>query len=403
MTSLTKQKTNGVQIKNVSGLLFIGDPHLESRQHGFRKDDFPQVALKKLAWCLEYAKAENLQPFLLGDLFQFPRENPNWLLSEIIELLDEPLPAIYGNHDVRENSVKNDDSIQILFGSGRLRQVTQTDPWRGSVDGNSVCVTGVSWGQDRYLKELAAPDGGADLAICMTHHDILIPGYEEGGTIKPREVIGLDLVMNGHIHRRLDRVSKGSTHWITAGNILRQKRSELTRSHVPAVVCVVPAKNTSQPIVEQAPAIDSTTVNPATGKSAMGKSASRDAKPSPSAAVAPTPVAPEILSQIEAGGACIHAFDWVGRNDVDWQCRWVSVPHQPFDVVFHSHVEVADEVENEGSDFIADLRELIERKTDSGAGLSEYLANNLTQFEPQVADEILRLKDEVTANLTAKN
>ena len=42
------------------GLLVIGDPHVEGRQPGFRKDDFPNVILKKIAWCLEYAESYQL-------------------------------------------------------------------------------------------------------------------------------------------------------------------------------------------------------------------------------------------------------------------------------------------------------------------------------------------------------
>jgi hypothetical protein len=38
------------------GILFIGDPHLASRQVGFRKDDYPRVILKKLSWCIYYCR-----------------------------------------------------------------------------------------------------------------------------------------------------------------------------------------------------------------------------------------------------------------------------------------------------------------------------------------------------------
>ena len=31
-----------------SGLLFIGDPHVESRQPGFRKDDYQRVILREI-------------------------------------------------------------------------------------------------------------------------------------------------------------------------------------------------------------------------------------------------------------------------------------------------------------------------------------------------------------------
>ena len=41
------------------GLLFVGDPHLASRVPGFRKDDYPRVALEKLPLLLI------LQPTLL--------------------------------------------------------------------------------------------------------------------------------------------------------------------------------------------------------------------------------------------------------------------------------------------------------------------------------------------------
>ena len=62
------------------GLLFIGDPHLASRPPGFRKDDYPATILEKLRWCLHYAEENNLRPIFLGDLFDFPRDNANWLL-----------------------------------------------------------------------------------------------------------------------------------------------------------------------------------------------------------------------------------------------------------------------------------------------------------------------------------
>jgi len=112
-TAPVKTLTDASTEVSVEGLLFIGDPHLEARVPGFRCDNYPEVILKKFRWCLNYAKANRLQPFLLGDLFQLPQDNPNWLLSEIIDCIDEPLPAIYGNHDVRENFLK--PMIQSTF------------------------------------------------------------------------------------------------------------------------------------------------------------------------------------------------------------------------------------------------------------------------------------------------
>ena len=331
---------------DVQGLLFIGDPHLEARIPGFRKDDYPQVALKKFRWCLRYARKNQLQPILLGDLFQLPQDNPNWLLSAIIESIDEPLPAIYGNHDVRENSLKPHDSIHILFAGGHLNQISAESPWIGTVGGRQTVVGGTAWG-DRIPKEFVDDSVAADLVVWITHHDILIPGYEESGRVRPSELSGIDLIVNGHIHRRLQPVSKGGTHWVTAGNITRRARSDASREHIPAVPCLLPAD----------------------GRSADGRSADDGSEP----------------------------FAFQSRGGDSWQIRWVTVPHEPFDAVFHPEVESEQPDEEHGSGFIADLRQLTARRTDSGAGLHEFLKQHLDQFDAPVADEIMRLAAEVTS------
>jgi hypothetical protein len=349
---------SGIQKK--SGLLFIGDPHLEGRIPGFRNDDYPQTILEKFAWCLEFARRENLQPILLGDLFHLPQDNPNWLITAIIDTITEswgqPLPAIYGNHDVRENSRKPGDSISILFSGGHLQLLTAESPWIGEIDGKRVVVGGTVWG-DRLPKsfentsvESPTDDDSttADLVAWITHHDIFVPGYEEGGRIRPAEIPGIDLIINGHIHRRLPPVTKGHTHWVTAGNITRRSRSDASREHLPAVPCLVPANNTTL-----------------------------------------------------IGDESVESLDFQSLGKSQWSLRWVRVPHQPFDDVFHPAVFVDEEEEenaNGGSGFIADLQEMTARKTDTGAGLMVYLKNNLDQFEAPVASEIMRLAADVTAH-----
>ena len=335
------------QSHNVQGLMFIGDPHLEARIPGFRKDDYPQVALKKFRWCLQFARENQLQPILLGDLFQLPQDNPNWLLSAIIESLDEPLPAIYGNHDVRENSLKENDSIHILFAGGHLWNVSAESPWTGTVGGRMTFVGGANWGQRLSQETVADSKRSAeyDLTVWVTHHDILIPGYEEAGRIRPKEWTGIDLIVNGHIHRRLSPVSQGGTHWITAGNITRRARSDASREHIPAVPCLYPTDR---------------------------------------------------IGDFENEKPDVFEFD--SHRGQRWEIRWQPVPHESYDDVFHPQVESDDVDEKDSSGFIADLRELTARRTDTGAGLTEYLNQHLEHFEPKVANEILRLAAEVTSS-----
>lgn len=332
------------QPHDVRGLMFIGDPHLEARIPGFRKDDYPLVALQKFRWCLTYARQQQLQPILLGDLFQLPQDNPNWLVSSIIEAIEEPLPAIYGNHDVRENSLKSNDSIHILFAGGHLQRLSAEMPWCGTVGAKRVVVGGTVWGE-RLPKQFETADPEHALTVWVTHHDIFIPGYEEAGRIRPCDLPGIDLIVNGHIHRRLAPVTKGNTHWITAGNITRRARSDASRDHIPAVPCLFPA-------------------------------------------------------DIDTSHDAIAEFTFEATNGQRWQIRWIPLPHEPFNDVFHPEMETDAAGEEQRSGFIADLRELTVRRTDSGAGLHEFLRQHLHQFEPAVATEIRRLAAQVTSQDT---
>ncbi|MFO7803183.1 MAG: PAS domain S-box protein, partial [Desulfovermiculus sp.] len=85
-----------------------------------------------------------------------------------------------------------------------------------------VIVGGSSWGSP-IPEKLALPLGQnpKPFVVWLTHHDIRVPGYEEKGYIRPAALPGIDMVVNGHIHRRLDPVQKGDTLWITPGNISR--------------------------------------------------------------------------------------------------------------------------------------------------------------------------------------
>jgi len=219
------------------GLLIIGDPHLEARIPGFRKDDYPRVVLEKLRWSLDYARRESLLPVILGDLFHLPRNNPNWLLVEVMNQFDSEILGIYGNHDVHENTLTDDDSIRVIEQAGKIMLLGADICYRADINGQPVVIGGTPWGQrlpENYARETetAIPP----LVIWMIHHDVRVPGYEDQGRIRPREIAGIDLVINGHIHRCLGELRKGATCWLTPGNISRRARSDAGRHHRPAVL-----------------------------------------------------------------------------------------------------------------------------------------------------------------------
>lgn len=222
------------------GLLVIGDPHLEGRSPGFRRDDYPRAILDKFEWCLRYAQAHDLLPALLGDLFDKPRDNPTWMLGTLIDVLGEvECVGIYGNHDCAEPQLSDHDSLSLLVKAGRLRMLDGA-PWRGRMgegDGRPVVIGGSSYRQpipESFAVD--AGDGPPPLVFWLTHHDVIVPGYEEQGRLEPRPIDKVDLVINGHIHRRLADVPRDPTLWITPGNISRRTRSDASRDHVPAVL-----------------------------------------------------------------------------------------------------------------------------------------------------------------------
>jgi hypothetical protein len=301
------------------GLLFIGDPHLASQVPGFRKDDFPRVALEKLRFCLDHARENNLLPAILGDLFHWPRDNANWLVGEVIALLRvQEVLAIHGNHDCREDSLLDHDSFSILDKAMALRRVDEAHPWMGAMNGRKVIIGGSCWGQP--IPSGWDKDPGAFVAW-LTHHDLKVPGYDQG-YFAPRPLPGIQLMVNGHIHRTLDDVICDGTTWVTPGNIVRVSRSDASRLHVPSVLRV----------------------------------------------------------DIHTEG---------------WEMTRVHVPHSPFENVFHDEILDAPESSEGRSTFIDGLAELEALRTVEGAGFKVFLEKNLSQFEPDVQDEIQTLWNEV--------
>jgi DNA repair exonuclease SbcCD nuclease subunit len=322
-----------------AGLLCIGDPHLASRVPGFRKDDYPQTALRKLRWCLRHARENRLLAVLLGDLFHYPRDNANWLVVEVMALLGEhehtgggPVLAVWGNHDCSENCLVPDDTLSVVLASGRLRLVYESDPWLGTVNGIPVAIGGTCWGRElpAAIDRAALAGDGRDSparVVWLAHHDLRIPGAPMStGRLGCREIPGVDLVVNGHIHYRLAAAATGATTWVNPGNISRVDRAAVTRAHVPSVLRI--------------------------------------------------------------------DFD----DGAGWRTNYVSVPHEPFDEVFHPKAGDDDAwsmADGGESPFVQGLKELQSLKTAEGAGLRQFLEQNLARFDSRVAGEVRKLAQEV--------
>jgi predicted phosphodiesterase len=221
------------------GILFIGDPHIAAAPPGFRQDDYPQTVLGKLAFCLRLAAERRCLPIILGDLFHVPRDNPNALLVALIEMFRPRLPwVLVGNHDKHEARLTRDVSLAVLDAAGVIRLIEHEGPAVSLKIAGHAVLLGASPDWTPIPRRVDAD--GYEAVVWVTHHDLSFPGYESAKT-DLREIPGVDLVVNGHIHTPKPPQRHGQTLWVNPGSIVRISRSVFSKNTRPAVTLWTPA------------------------------------------------------------------------------------------------------------------------------------------------------------------
>lgn len=214
------------------GLFVVCDPHVAATPPGQRLEGYREQVMDKLAACLARARELECHPVIPGDLFHWPRENPNGLVVELIELFRAYRPTVMvGNHDKYLARFTRDVSLAVLEAAGAVRLLSEAGPafWLDTPLG-PVLVGGSPDGT--HLPRHVDRDG-ALATVWFTHHSISFPDFQER-LLAPREIPGLDWVINGHIHRPQPMVVTGRTRWCCPGNITRLTFSQATKDRVPA-------------------------------------------------------------------------------------------------------------------------------------------------------------------------
>ncbi len=228
-----------------TGLLFIGDPHVAASPPGYRLDNYNRAILAKLAFSLEAARIHNLLAVVLGDLFHLPRNNPNSLLVDLIELFRPSNPfVLVGNHDKHEARLTRDVSLSVIQAAGVIRLIDRPGPVCSLKVGNYHVLLGAS--PDWTPLPSRVEKGPNDFVIWLTHHDLGFPGYD-ASHVSLKEIPGVDMVVNGHLHTPKPPQQCGATLWFNPGNIARLTLSPFNRSITPSAFIWRP------PIMELAP------------------------------------------------------------------------------------------------------------------------------------------------------
>lgn len=218
--------------RQAEGLLCIPDPHTAGSPPMQRLESYMDDILAKLAACLSFATEHSLVPVVLGDLFHWPRENPNALMVALIELFAPVRPyVLVGNHDKYQARFTADTSLAVLQAAGVVRVLDTPGLFLRLETPTGVALIGASPDGTPLPACLEAPSG--ESTVWLTHHNINFPDYQEKN-VKIREIPGLDWVINGHIHQPQPTVRAGRTHWANPGSMARLTFTRRTKARAPS-------------------------------------------------------------------------------------------------------------------------------------------------------------------------
>ncbi len=222
------------------GLLFLADPHFSAIPPGQRQEGYPRQVLDKVDAGLREAQRRDLVPVFLGDMFHWPRENPNSLLVTLISFFGHWSQCyrkpwvLVGNHDKYQARFTSDVSLAVLDAAGVINLMQEQGPQfilrcqgRTVLLGASPDFTPIPESFER---------GNEDQVIWVTHHNLGFPDFLDK-PLRIKDIPGVDWVVNGHIHRPQPTQIKGQTRWVNPGGLVRMQftRFNLNRKPVAAI------------------------------------------------------------------------------------------------------------------------------------------------------------------------
>ena len=231
--------------QEISGFLFIGDPHVSSRRIGRRKDNYLESVLEKLATCAEIANAGDLQAVITGDLFHRSDDSNLRMLNLLIRVLKKfsrtPV-SLDGNHDRQCKELDDSDAFSLLVNCGAIRQLdghSLSASHQFDINGVPVVLYGCSHGVE--LPD-ALPELPGGVNILVTHHDLALGGSYPNA-IPLKEIKNCPLVVNGHMHDTKKPEVVGETCFENPGNI--EPLSVDLMHHIPRAWLWVPEQGAS--------------------------------------------------------------------------------------------------------------------------------------------------------------
>lgn len=256
------------------------------------KNTFMETVLNKLTQAILFCNTYNLLPICLGDLLHLNNLKSlhfNNHLIATLKLSKTPLLVNVGNHELSNMSLNTNNTLILLETAGVVRLMKENGlQGTALIDDERVLIGSVPYGhyipyslsgyfEDDFSKDFTAfhhvltekensliekaksrsnndpitlkyTKGelskiekehnelkkrlNVDTCILITHHDLAFTGYYPN--CQPiQNIIGCDMVINGHIHDRKMPINLGKTFFFNTGNISRLSTD--TFDHIPAI------------------------------------------------------------------------------------------------------------------------------------------------------------------------
>lgn len=225
----------------IDGFLFIGDPHVWSKTPGRRLDNYTNTIIEKLSIIADIANNNNYWAICLGDLLHQSKDNDLNMLSNLMTVLKKfkyPLICAVGNHDIYEKKLTQGTALELLENSGLILTMKENAPFakfyiKNEKEKFSVLLGATPYGEQAphslaaWTKKLKHVDHqqtkealNVQHVIWITHDDYGFD-YQYPGAKETKEIVGIDMVINGHMHLKQKPIKKENTCWYNPGNISR--------------------------------------------------------------------------------------------------------------------------------------------------------------------------------------
>ncbi len=235
------------KFKGYNGILFVGDPHIWSKKPGKRIDlDFTATVLDKINQAVDIAIRENLYLIFLGDLFHVDNENNIEMLTRLVRILKklpEPCASVEGNHEKSQLNLSDDVAMTLLRESGVIYTLEKNGIEIHMTVGDKSIVIGSTPYGSKIPEEVNVPTKLADqnpFVIWLTHENLDF-GDSYPGVIPIKEIKGVSMLVNGHIHKTKKPKKVGGMVAHNPGNITRLSTDCV--DHIPAVWKWTPDQN----------------------------------------------------------------------------------------------------------------------------------------------------------------